>query len=246
MVPATRASQSLLAIIASSGKCLWKAFTAPRIPSSACSFMDIALAAVMISGFRKSLIPATNLSLSSFTAGMGAGPTPARFTAQPQRGWSPKNGTTKVGLPAISPADIVPAPPWCTTAPTCSKSQSCGQGPSINTRSLISSSSTSNLDQLLCNRIHSPVSRTHSSRTLPNAFGSGSTQLPKPTKIAPCPSVLLLALAKKSVRSCGGSQSTEPLPGRTTFPITSALSCQSWGLESKCGLHMNANGTSGL
>lgn len=31
--------------------------------------------------------------------GMGAGPTPALWHAAPQKPWSPKNGTMKVGLP---------------------------------------------------------------------------------------------------------------------------------------------------
>ena len=32
--------------------------------------------------------------------GMGSGPTPAPWQAAPQKGWSPKNGTMKVGRPA--------------------------------------------------------------------------------------------------------------------------------------------------
>ena len=32
--------------------------------------------------------------------GTGAGPTPALWQALPQKGWSPKKGTMKVGLPA--------------------------------------------------------------------------------------------------------------------------------------------------
>ena len=31
---------------------------------------------------------------------MGAGPTPAAWQADPQKGWSPKKGTMNVGLPA--------------------------------------------------------------------------------------------------------------------------------------------------
>ena len=31
---------------------------------------------------------------------MGAGPTPAAWQAEPQKGWSPKKGTMNVGLPA--------------------------------------------------------------------------------------------------------------------------------------------------
>ena len=35
----------------------------------------------------------------SSSIGTGAGPTPALWQAAPQKGWSPKNGTMKVGLP---------------------------------------------------------------------------------------------------------------------------------------------------
>jgi hypothetical protein len=35
----------------------------------------------------------------SRSMGTGAGPTPALWQAAPQKGWSPKKGTMKVGLP---------------------------------------------------------------------------------------------------------------------------------------------------
>ncbi len=48
----------------------------------------------------------TKDGVSSLSMGMGLGPTPMRVQAAPQKGWSPKKGTTVVGHPAISPTAI--------------------------------------------------------------------------------------------------------------------------------------------
>ncbi len=45
----------------------------------------------------------TKDGVSSLSMGMGLGPTPMRVQVAPQKGWSPKKGTTVVGQPAISP-----------------------------------------------------------------------------------------------------------------------------------------------
>lgn len=49
----------------------------------------------MMSDFNASMMR----SVVSRSMGTGAGPTPALWQAAPQKGWSPKKGTMKVGLP---------------------------------------------------------------------------------------------------------------------------------------------------
>lgn len=52
------------------------------------------------------------LGLDPISSIWAPGPAPARATMAPQKSWSPKKGTTTVGLPAVIPAAVVPAPPW--------------------------------------------------------------------------------------------------------------------------------------
>lgn len=74
-----------------------------RSPSFiACSF---------VAGCRASIIVVAKLEAVSNLEWIGQGPAPAVATISPQKGWSPKNGSITVGLPAAIPADVVPAPP---------------------------------------------------------------------------------------------------------------------------------------
>ena len=67
---------------------------------------------------------ALRMSTVSCAMGHGAQPAPERRTISPQKNWSPKKGQTRVGFAALSPAAVVPAPPWCTTAATLGSNQS--------------------------------------------------------------------------------------------------------------------------
>mmetsp|Transcript_15028 Transcript_15028/g.38139 ORF Transcript_15028/g.38139 Transcript_15028/m.38139 type:complete len:247 (-) Transcript_15028:1218-1958(-) len=106
-----------------------KCSTAAPTPSS--FSMEAAISCALATHSAEASV--TNLAASVFPLsspmGVGRGPTPARCTTSPQKNWSPKKGQTSVGLPARSPAAVVPAPPWWTTAETCGNSQSCGAGP---------------------------------------------------------------------------------------------------------------------
>lgn len=51
----------------------------------------------LTSGFSIKFIASTSLSSENSSTGMGAGPTPLACTRSPQKGWSPKKGTTVVG-----------------------------------------------------------------------------------------------------------------------------------------------------
>ena len=46
-----------------------------------------------------------------------------------QKGWSTRTGTGTAGTPARSPAPVVPAPAWWTTAAVRGNNQSCGRSP---------------------------------------------------------------------------------------------------------------------
>lgn len=61
--------------------------------------------------------------------GTGAGPVPSSVTRRAQNGWSVYIGTVTAGTPARSPAAVVPAPAWWTTAAIRGKTQSCGVSP---------------------------------------------------------------------------------------------------------------------
>ena len=61
--------------------------------------------------------------------GIGAGPTPSAAIRAAQNGWSASTGTLTHGTPARSPAAVVPAPAWWTTAAIRGNSQSCGTSP---------------------------------------------------------------------------------------------------------------------
>mmetsp|Transcript_22445 Transcript_22445/g.57692 ORF Transcript_22445/g.57692 Transcript_22445/m.57692 type:complete len:261 (+) Transcript_22445:1528-2310(+) len=104
--------------------------TAASTPSSARMRSPSFLAASRIfSSALSTRRPSARRSALSMWIGHGSGPTPARRTISPQKCWSPKKGQTKVGLPCRSPAAVVPAPPWWTTAATLGSSWSCGHGP---------------------------------------------------------------------------------------------------------------------
>ncbi|KAG0490833.1 hypothetical protein HPP92_007696 [Vanilla planifolia] len=98
------------------GKCLWKAFTAPTTPSSFSICLPSSIAHSFTSGSSMNFIALDSCSTLSSDIGIGAGPTPLACILSPQKNWSPKKGTTVVGHPALNPAAVVPAPPWCTTA----------------------------------------------------------------------------------------------------------------------------------
>ena len=96
---------------------------------------DLAVVKIYVDGEATPSLSFTLLELANIGRwGHGAGPAPDRLTISPQKNWSPKKGHTSVGLPKRSPAAVVPAPPWCTTAATCGSSQSCGHGPTSKQR----------------------------------------------------------------------------------------------------------------
>lgn len=66
------------------------------------------LAHARASGWRMNCSAATSLSVVRSSMAMGAGPTPRRLHAPPQKLWSPKKGTTVVGQPAIKPVQQLP------------------------------------------------------------------------------------------------------------------------------------------
>ena len=66
--------------------------------------LPVVLAASWTSGFIMKRRASTRDGVSSLSMGMGLGPTPILQQAAPQKGWSPKKGTTVVGQPAIKPA----------------------------------------------------------------------------------------------------------------------------------------------
>ena len=70
----------------------------------------VVLAASWTSGRIMNCSASTREEVSSLSMGMGFGPTPIRQQAAPQKGWSPKKGTTVVGQPAIKPAQCVQLP----------------------------------------------------------------------------------------------------------------------------------------
>mmetsp|Transcript_70499 Transcript_70499/g.187770 ORF Transcript_70499/g.187770 Transcript_70499/m.187770 type:complete len:234 (+) Transcript_70499:1176-1877(+) len=227
-----------------SGRCLWKDCAAPQTPSSAWKRCCIALAAAIIAGFRMDLKAAASLLESSSSAGRGSGPTPARLMAQPQNGWSPKNVTHRVGLPAESPATTVPAPPWWTTPLHWAKSQSWGAAPMQRIRCFMRSSARVMVDQLLWRTAYSSASTAASASFCVNVSGLGRIQDPNPTKTGPSPPFFRRASSRNRTSSGGGAHPGMPLPGRTRFPTTSAWSGHSGGLGTRAGLHMKAKGTS--
>ncbi len=66
----------------------------------------VSVAAACTSGLIMKRRASTKDGVSSLSMGMGLGPTPMRVQAAPQKGWSPKKGTTVVGHPAISPTVV--------------------------------------------------------------------------------------------------------------------------------------------
>ena len=56
------------------------------------------------------------VSAVSSCIGSGWGATPRRCSLSAQKGWSTRTGTGTAGTPARSPAPVVPAPAWWTTA----------------------------------------------------------------------------------------------------------------------------------
>ena len=102
---------------------------------------------------------------------------PSAFTRVAQKGWSPPKGTTSVGRPAVMPAAVVPAPPWCTTALTRSNSQSCGTKPATYR---FSSGGTSTPPQPVDKTARTPLSRTASRTTSSVSAMSPAFMEPKP------------------------------------------------------------------
>ena len=121
--------------------------------------------------------------------GSGLGPelgpgVPQRRAISPQKDWSPKKGQTSVGLAALSPAAVVPAPPWCTTAATFGSNQSCGHGPTSKHNG---SSATRSLDQPLCTSTRTPLARAAALMVSCSRAVSAITIEPKPTKMGGVP-----------------------------------------------------------
>src|SRR3569833_2883440 len=111
---------------------------------------------------------------------MGSGPAPAREIMAPQNGWSPKKGTTSVGLPRLMPAALVAAPPWWTTHDTRWNSQSWGQLPSMKPPAGRPMASPPMPPQPLETRAHTPAMEMAWKIISVRWFGSSTTMDPKP------------------------------------------------------------------
>mmetsp|Transcript_11634 Transcript_11634/g.34486 ORF Transcript_11634/g.34486 Transcript_11634/m.34486 type:complete len:282 (-) Transcript_11634:635-1480(-) len=208
--------------------------SSPRIPSAR------ALALACVSGAARVRNLSARSCAVSLPTGHGGGPTPARRTMSPQKCWSPKNGQTRVGLPARRPAAVVPAPPWWTTAATLGRSQSWGAGPMSKHLPPLGAR-VSSLLQLDCTRTRRPVRCDASTIMADKRLVSGITMDPKPTKMGGGPA------RSHATRSAKGASSkalpADPDAGGWITPTTSASAGQSKGFGTKLGLHMKEKGT---
>lgn len=84
---------------------------------------------------RQVVIAALRDAAVSSWNGSGRGAAPRRWRRAAQNGWSAMTGTGTAGTPARSPAAVVPAPAWWTTAAVRGNSQSCGRSPAARTSS---------------------------------------------------------------------------------------------------------------
>mmetsp|Transcript_61658 Transcript_61658/g.175141 ORF Transcript_61658/g.175141 Transcript_61658/m.175141 type:complete len:222 (+) Transcript_61658:1151-1816(+) len=218
--------------MSASGRCRVKASHIPATPSSTAMRLASSSAHLRVAPSWRHSMAATSLSVVSFAKGHGGGPTPALLTTSPQKCWSPKKGTMKVGSPKRSPAATVPAPPWWTAAEQRGRSQECGQLPRRCTPSGGAVPSPPSLDHEDWTRTRARVRWTASAMVRKRCPGSSMTMDPKPMKMGLSPP------SRNAARAGSGSKLAAPLVSWTSVPTTSTLEPQSIALGDREGDHM--------
>jgi hypothetical protein len=116
------------------------------------------------------------------------------------------NVAAKVGTPARSAADVVPAPPWWITPATRGRSQSCGAASSANTSS--PSSPGSSAPQPVSSTARTRACRQARATSFVAVAGSRVVMLPKPMHTGFSPDARKSTSARGGchVESCGRNQ----------------------------------------
>jgi hypothetical protein len=157
--------------------------------------------------------------------GIGAVAAPSRCRRPAQNGWSARTGTGTAGTPARSPAAVVPAPAWCTTAAVRGNSHSCGASPIVST----SGDDTCRPAHPDCTTARTFARRTASSTGPLSRSPCPGPMLPKPMNTGGGPA------SRNAASSAGGAQ-----PAGTAghqYPTTSSCGRQSAGRGTTAGLN---------